>query len=75
MIQENPSNKTCADCSAVDPLWCVINRGILVCIACSGVHRSFGTHMSKVRSVELDDEIWKNENILKVCWGGLCSWD
>ena len=38
----------------------------MVCINCSGVHRSFGTHMSKVRSIELDEEIWKNENLIKV---------
>ena len=66
-MQENPANKMCADCSARDPVWGVINRGIMVCINCSGVHRSFGTHMSKVRSIELDEEVWKNENLIKVC--------
>ena len=35
-IQENPSNKMCADCSAIDPVWGVINLGIMVCINCSG---------------------------------------
>ena len=25
----------------------------------SGVHRAMGTHISKVRSVELDHQIWK----------------
>ena len=35
-IQENPSNKTCADCAATDPVWGVINLGIMVCINCSG---------------------------------------
>ena len=37
-IQENPSNKTCADCAATEPVWGVINLGIMVCINCSGVY-------------------------------------
>ena len=48
-------NKMCADCrseSKVD--WCSINLGVLLCIECSGIHRSLGTHISKVRSLTLD---------------------
>ncbi|KAH8057390.1 hypothetical protein JL721_9770 [Aureococcus anophagefferens] len=44
----------CADCDAARPEWCVINFGVLVCLRCSGVHRSLGTHVSKVRSLRLD---------------------
>ncbi|KAH8060936.1 hypothetical protein JL722_4226 [Aureococcus anophagefferens] len=44
----------CADCGAARPEWCVINFGVLVCLRCSGVHRSLGTHVSKVRSLRLD---------------------
>ncbi|KAF9962878.1 hypothetical protein BGZ65_007406, partial [Modicella reniformis] len=47
-------NIVCADCGAKNPDWCVINLGILVCIECSGLHRSLGTHISKVRSLTLD---------------------
>ena len=45
---------TCCDCGAKRPEWAVINRGALVCLRCSGVHRSLGTHVSKVRSLRLD---------------------
>jgi Arf-GAP/SH3 domain/ANK repeat/PH domain-containing protein len=51
----DPSNKLCADCgsdSKVD--WVSINLGIIICIECSGIHRSLGTHISKVRSLTLD---------------------
>ena len=42
-IQENLSNKTCADCSATDPVWGVVNLGIMVCINCSGMYRNLMT--------------------------------
>merc|ERR1712228_1118142 len=32
-----------------------INTGVVICIACCGVHRGLGTHISKVRSLLLDD--------------------
>ncbi|KFH70747.1 hypothetical protein MVEG_03595 [Podila verticillata NRRL 6337] len=54
MRESSPANNFCADCGAKNPDWCVINLGILVCIECSGIHRSLGTHISKVRSFTLD---------------------
>ena len=30
--------------------------GVFLCIRCSGIHRSMGTHISKVKSVDLD--VW-----------------
>ncbi|KAI8388914.1 uncharacterized protein BYT42DRAFT_251799 [Radiomyces spectabilis] len=53
-IRQDPSNAFCADCNASNPEWCSINLGILLCIECSGIHRSLGTHISKVRSLTLD---------------------
>jgi len=50
----NPLNQICADCSAQDPTWISTSIGCLICIECSGVHRSLGTHISKIRSFELD---------------------
>ena len=43
------ANPVCADCGAPSPDWACINLGVLVCIECSGVHRSLGVHVSKVR--------------------------
>lgn len=54
-IKQKPGNDRCADCDAPSPSWASANLGILVCIECSGIHRNLGTHISKVRSLELDD--------------------
>ncbi|CAM9455982.1 unnamed protein product, partial [Ectocarpus fasciculatus] len=45
----------CAECDRPGPEWVSLNIGCLVCIDCSGVHRSMGVHISKMRSLTLDD--------------------
>ncbi|KAH8071533.1 Arf-like protein [Aureococcus anophagefferens] len=53
-VRAEARSPACAACDAARPEWCVINFGVLVCLRCSGVHRSLGTHVSKVRSLRLD---------------------
>ncbi|KAJ2977661.1 hypothetical protein NUW58_g7741 [Xylaria curta] len=56
-IRENDQgNCWCADCGSGSKVeWVSINLGIILCIECSGIHRSLGTHISKVRSLTLDN--------------------
>lgn len=54
-------NRVCADCDAPDPKWASANIGVFICLKCCGVHRSLGTHVSKVLSVTLDD--WSDDEI------------
>ncbi|XP_050406361.1 centaurin-gamma-1A isoform X15 [Patella vulgata] len=54
-IRNVRGNNICADCSAANPDWSSINLGILICIECSGIHRNLGTHISRVRSLDLDE--------------------
>eukprot|EP00092_Neocalanus_flemingeri_P015121 GFUD01016338.1.p1 GENE.GFUD01016338.1~~GFUD01016338.1.p1 ORF type:complete len:839 (-),score=276.93 GFUD01016338.1:342-2858(-) len=62
-ILDIPGNENCADCGATDPQWASINWGVVVCIECSGIHRSLGVHITKIRGIKLD--VWEPE-ILKV---------
>nr|XP_055044778.1 arf-GAP with GTPase, ANK repeat and PH domain-containing protein 2 isoform X1 [Misgurnus anguillicaudatus] len=52
-------NDLCVDCDAPNPTWASLNLGALICIECSGIHRNLGTHLSRVRSLDLDD--WPSE--------------
>ncbi|PYH96996.1 ArfGap-domain-containing protein [Aspergillus ellipticus CBS 707.79] len=73
-FEENPSkllqtirdadqgNNWCADCGSTSKVeWVSINLGIVLCIECSGIHRSLGTHISKVRSLTLDVNSFSND--------------
>ncbi|KAK2738802.1 hypothetical protein FQN55_000440 [Onygenales sp. PD_40] len=72
--EENPSkllqtirdadqgNRWCADCGSLSKVeWVSINLGIVLCIECSGIHRSLGTHISKIRSLTLDIHSFSND--------------
>lgn len=73
-FEENPSqllqavrdadegNNWCADCGSSSKVeWVSINLGIVLCIECSGIHRSLGTHISKIRSLTLDVHSFSND--------------
>ncbi|VDN08528.1 unnamed protein product [Thelazia callipaeda] len=53
-VQQLPGNNVCADCSSKEDVQWLSNLGALVCIACSGVHRELGVHVSRIQSLNLD---------------------
>ncbi|XP_072876255.1 arf-GAP with GTPase, ANK repeat and PH domain-containing protein 1 isoform X5 [Chlorocebus sabaeus] len=54
-IRNMRGNSHCVDCDTQNPNWASLNLGALMCIECSGIHRNLGTHLSRVRSLDLDD--------------------
>lgn len=68
-LLKDPSNKHCADCKvSKNPRWASWNLGLFICIRCSGIHRSLGTHITRVKSVDLDS--WTDEQTESMCnWG------
>nr|XP_057935572.1 BAR_ACAPs and ArfGap_ACAP domain-containing protein [Doryrhamphus excisus] len=62
---QGAGNHRCCDCGQEDPRWASVNLGVTVCIECSGIHRSLGVHLSKVRSLTLDS--WEAEQLKLLC--------
>ncbi|KAM9319731.1 arf-GAP with Rho-GAP domain, ANK repeat and PH domain-containing protein 1 [Gastrophryne carolinensis] len=56
-------NRRCADCQAPNPDWASVNLCVVICKKCAGEHRSLGPHISKVRSLKMDNKIWTDELI------------
>jgi chromosome condensin MukBEF complex kleisin-like MukF subunit len=65
VLLNKPTNNTCADCEATTPTWASTNLQCFLCIHCSGVHRSLGTHITKIKSCTLDD--WTIEVCVVCC--------
>jgi hypothetical protein len=68
MVYSLPGNSHCVDCGASRPQWASISYGALICVHCSGRHRSYGVNVSKVRSVDMD--AWSHDQILAMLEGG-----
>ncbi|XP_053730275.1 stromal membrane-associated protein 1-like isoform X1 [Synchiropus splendidus] len=60
-LLKEDDNKYCADCEAKGPRWASWNLGVFMCIRCAGIHRNLGVHISRVKSVNLDQ--WTPEQI------------
>ncbi|CAO0799092.1 unnamed protein product [Mucor circinelloides] len=60
-IVKNPGNEHCADCGSKNPRWASYSLGVFLCIRCAGIHRKMGTHISKVKSITMDQ--WTSEQI------------
>lgn len=68
MMEEIPGNRTCVDCGNWNPDWASISYGTLMCLNCSGRHRSYGVKTSFVRSINMDS--WDYKQVLTMLEGG-----
>jgi Arf-GAP with SH3 domain, ANK repeat and PH domain-containing protein len=60
--KNDQGNAFCADCGSSSKVeWVSLNLAILLCIECGGIHRSLGTHVSKIRSLTLDIYSFTND--------------
>lgn len=60
-LVQQEENKYCADCGEKGTRWASWNIGVFLCIRCGGLHRRLGTHISRVKSVNLDS--WTSEQV------------
>ncbi|KAI6358433.1 hypothetical protein MCOR25_007309 [Pyricularia grisea] len=67
-LRENDQgNLWCADCGSGSKVeWVSLNLAIILCIECSGIHRSLGTHISKIRSLTLDITSFRTPDIVEL---------
>lgn len=73
ILKALPGNAACADCGASDTTWASASFATLICIHCSGVHRSLGTHISFVRSITMDSWTEKQLAIMKLGGNEACK--
>jgi hypothetical protein len=63
-----PGNDRCVDCGNLNPEWASVTYGALLCVRCSGRHRSYGVATSRVRSISMD--AWSQSQVLALLEGG-----
>jgi len=68
LLRDIEGNQNCIDCGSHDPQWATVSYGALLCLQCSGHHRSLGVQVSCVRSVAMDE--WSLQEVVAMLEGG-----
>jgi len=68
LLKNLPGNLRCIDCNDDNPQWAALSYGALLCLNCSGKHRSLGVQVSCVKSVTMDN--WNHLELLAMLEGG-----
>jgi len=61
-------NSKCMDCGTFKPDWANVTYGVLLCVICSGRHRSYGVATCRIRSLSMDT--WTHDQLVTVLEGG-----
>lgn len=75
---EELGNNVCADCNVrlntdANDNWASYNLGVFLCVNCAAIHRMLGAHLSKVKSIQLDQ--WNRDQVeFMECHGNAPSW-
>ncbi|KAG8349053.1 putative GTPase activating protein for Arf [Trypanosoma vivax] len=64
LCQTYPNN-VCSDCSRSGTRWASVNHGVFICIRCSGIHRSMGVHVSRIKSTNMDKWTTAEVNLME----------
>merc|ERR1711988_147996 len=67
-------NNFCADCGRQDSSWASVSHGVFICVTCSDVHRSVGTHISKVKGCT-GTYLWGPDELERMQTSGNCHAD
>ncbi|KII70196.1 Stromal membrane-associated protein 2 [Thelohanellus kitauei] len=60
-LSKMEGNNTCAECGVACPIWASCTIGVFICTRCASLHRSLGTHITRVKSITLDN--WTREMV------------
>jgi len=66
-----PGNDRCADCSATRPRYASTTFGIFICQDCYAAHRNAGAHVSKTKSLAMDQ--WSTDDVIAMERGNVAS--